>query len=212
MASEQKREIVKAFSTSPIKCVEKLWGEVTSIKQALEPDCPIQLSELNRTSPNQIRIAIVKLIERALIYAGFDPKTMSNDQLIMVVNDIIETYPHYRLEDVIMCFKKGRREEKCHQFYGRIDCRVFLSWFKNYDRERNSVIESLPSNHMKPTDLTQGIPYEQYREVLLAMIAGGDLYANEHLRRMESVQRMFDADKGKFFNYQYNREHKYDPK
>lgn len=65
---------------------------------------------------------------------------------------------------------------------------------------------------MKPTDLTQGIPYEQYREDLLAMIAGGDLYANEHLQRMESVQRMFDADKGKFFNYQYNRKHKYDSK
>jgi hypothetical protein len=80
LASEKKREIVRAFSTSPIKCIERLWGEVTSIKQALEPDCPIQLSELNRTSPNQIRAAIIKLIERSLIYAGFDPKTMINDQ------------------------------------------------------------------------------------------------------------------------------------
>ena len=90
LASQKKLEVAKAFSTSPIKCIEKLWGEVLSVRQALEPDCPIQLSELNRTSPNQIRAAIIKLIERSLIYAGFDPKTMNNDQLVMVVNDIIE--------------------------------------------------------------------------------------------------------------------------
>lgn len=212
LASQKKQEAVKAFSTSPIGCIEKLWGQVSSVRQALEPDCPIQLSELNRTSPNQIRAAIIKLIERSLIYAGFDPKTMNNDQLVMVVNDIIESYPHYRLEDVIMVFKKGRREESYPQFYGRIDCRVFLSWFKVYDRERSSVIESLPSNNMKPIDLTNGIPWEQYREDLMAMIAGGDLYANENLRAMESVQRRFAADRGKLFAYRYNQKHKFDDK
>lgn len=212
LASQRKQEAVKAFSTSPIGCIEKLWGQVSSVRQALEPDCPIQLSELNKTSPNQIRAAIIKLIERSLIYAGFDPKTMNNDQLVMVVNDIIESYPHYRLEDVIMVFKKGRREEGYPQFYGRIDCRIFLSWFKVYDRERSSVIESLPSNNMKPVDLSQGIPWEQYREDLMAMIAGGDLYANEHLRAMESVQRRFAADRGKLFVYRYNQKHKFDDK
>lgn len=212
LASQKKQEVVKAFSTSPIGCIEKLWGQVSSVRQALEPDCPIQLSELNRTSPNQIRAAIIKLIERSLIYAGFDPKTMNNDQLVMVVNDIIESYPHYRLEDVIMVFKKGRREESYPQFYGRIDCRIFLSWFKVYDRERSSVIESLPSNNMKPVDLTNGIPWEQYREDLMAMIAGGDLYANENLRAMESVQRRFAADRGKLFAYRYNQKHKFDNK
>ena len=212
LASEKKREIVRAFSTSPIGCIEKLWGQVSSVRQALEPDCPIQLSELNRTSPNQIRAAIIKLIERSLIYAGFDPKTMNNDQLVMVVNDIIESYPHYRLEDVIMVFKKGRREADYPQFYGRIDCRIFLAWFKVYDRERSSVIESLPSNNMKPVDLTNGIPWEQYREDLMAMIAGGDLYANENLRAMESVQRRFAADRGKLFAYRYNQKHKFDDK
>ena len=206
LASQKKQEAV------PIGCIEKLWGQVSSVRQALEPDCPIQLSELNRTSPNQIRAAIIKLIERSLIYAGFDPKTMNNDQLVMVVNDIIESYPHYRLEDVIMVFKKGRREESYPQFYGRIDCRVFLSWFKVYDRERSSVIESLPSNNMKPIDLTNGIPWEQYREDLMAMIAGGDLYANENLRAMESVQRRFAADRGKLFAYRYNQKHKFDNK
>lgn len=185
---------------------------MSSVRQALEPDCPIQLSELNRTSPNQIRAAIIKLIERSLIYAGFDPKAMNNDQLVMVVNDIIESYPHYRLEDVIMVFKKGRREESYPQFYGRIDCRIFLSWFKVYDKERSSVIESLPSNNMKPVDLTNGIPWEQYREDLMAMIAGGDLYANENLRAMESVQRRFAADRGKLFAYRYNQKHKFDDK
>ena len=210
LASQKKLEVVKAFSTSPIGCIEKLWGEVSSVRQALEPDCPIQLSELNRTSPNQIRAAIIKLIERSLIYAGFDPKTMNNDQLVMVVNDIIESYSHYRLEDVIMVFKKGRREESYPQFYGRIDCRIFLAWFKVYDRERSSVIESLPSNNMKPIDLTNGIPWEQYREDLMAMIAGGDLYANENLRAMESVQRRFAADRGKLVAYRYNQKHKFD--
>lgn len=212
LASEKKLEVVKAFSTSPIKCLERLWGEVSSVRQALEPSCPIQLSELNRTSPNQIRAAIIKLIERSLIYAGFDPKTMNNDQLIMVVNDIIESYPHYRLEDVIMVFKKGRREESYPQFYGRIDCRVFLSWFKVYDKERASIIESLPSNHLKPVDLTTGIPWEQYKEDLEKRVAEGDEEAKANLEAMESVRRRFEADRGQLFNYRYNQKHKFDGK
>jgi hypothetical protein len=212
LASEKKLEVVKAFSTSPIKCIENLWGKVSSVRQALEPDCPIQLSELNRTSPNQIRAAIIKLIERSLVYAGFEPKTMNNDQLVMVVNDIIESYPHYRLEDVIMVFKKGRREESYPQFYGRIDCRVFLSWFKAYDKERCSVIESLPSNHLKPADLTQGIPWEQYREDLMKKVEEGDEEAKKQLEAMESVRRRFEADRGQLFNYRYNQKHKFDDK
>lgn len=130
----------------------------------------------------------------------------------MVVNDIIESYPHYRLEDVIMVFKKGRREESYPQFYGRIDCRVFLSWFKAYDKERCSVIESLPSNHLKPADLTQGIPWEQYREDLMKKVEEGDEEAKKQLEAMESVRRRFEADRGQLFNYRYNQKHKFDDK
>lgn len=212
LASQKKQEVVKAFSTSPIGCIEKLWGQVSSVRQALEPDCPIQLSELNRTSPNQIRAAIIKLIERSLIYAGFNPKAMNNDQLVMVVNDIIESYPHYRLEDVIMVFKKGRREADYPQFYGRIDCRIFLAWFKVYDKERSSVIESLPSNNMKPVDLTQGVPWEQYREDLEKRVAEGDENAKGYLEAMESVRKRFEGDKGILAVYRYNQKHKFDDK
>ena len=159
-----------------------------------------------------MRAVLIKFIEGTLMFFSFPKDAMQNAQIVMIVNDIVEKYYYFRLEDVALCFKKGRMDANYRKFYGRLDGSVFLEWFAKYDKERESVLQSHPSNNQSVQNFTQGIPYEQYREDLLAMIAGGDLYANEQLRSMESVQRMFDADKGKFFNYQYNRKHKYDPK
>jgi hypothetical protein len=111
-----------------------------------------------------------------------------------------------------MVFKKGRREADYPQFYGRIDCRIFLAWFKVYDKERASMIESLPSNHLKPVDLTTGVPWEQYKEDLENRVAKGDENAKEQLEAMESVRRRFEMDKGQLFAYRYNQKHKFDDK
>lgn len=201
---------MRAFSQLPKQCIEAISSKVHSVRQAIDPKCTIQLSEWNRLAPNPLKIAMVSLIGDALEDAGFKPTDMTNKQVSTLVMDIIEKYPYYRLDDVVMCLKKGRTDEAYPSFYGRIDNKVFMKWFSLYDKERTEAIQSHPSNNQSIADFSQGIPWEQYREDLMAMIAGGDLYANENLRAMESVQRRFAADRGKLFAYRYNQKHKFD--
>ena len=135
---------------------------------------------------------------------------MPNAQIVMIVNDIIEKYYYFRLEDVCLCFKKGRIDATYRKFYGRLDGSVFLEWFAKYDKERESVLQSHPSNNQAVTNLMQGIPWEQYKEDLEKRVAEGDENAKEYLDRMESVRKLFEEGKGALANYRYNRKHRLD--
>lgn len=157
-----------------------------------------------------MRAVLIKFIEGTLMFFSFPKDAMPNAQIVMIVNDIIEKYYYFRLEDVALCFKKGRMDVNYRKFYGRLDGSVFLEWFAKYDKERENILQSHPSNNQSIPNVMQGVPWEEYREELIIRIECGDMYANEQLQKMESVQRMFSADKGKLFNYQYNRKHCFD--
>lgn len=137
---------------------------------------------------------------------------MSSQQIVMIVNDIMEKYFYFRLEDVCLCFKKGRIDSNYRKFYGRVDGSVFLDWFAMYDKERQEATYLHPSNNAPQIDLSNGVPWDEYEEIVLAMVAGGDLYANEQYMRMNSVKKMFEKNKSSYSTYLYNRKHKYDNK
>lgn len=159
-----------------------------------------------------MRAVLIKFIEGTLMFFSFPKDSMPNAQIVMIVNDIIEKYYYFRLEDVCLCFKKGRMDATYRKFYGRLDGSVFLEWFAKYDKERESVLQSHPSNNQTITNLSQGVPWEQYKEDLEKRIAEGDENAKEQLERMESVQKLFEGGIGAFKNYQYNRKHRFDDK
>jgi hypothetical protein len=96
------------------------------------------------------------------------------------------------------------------KFYGRLDGSVFLDWFAKYDKEREGVLQSHPSNNQKVDDFINAIPYEKYREMMLKQAEEGDETALESLKKMENVKRMFDENMGVYKNYQYNRKHRLD--
>lgn len=194
----------------PMLYCRNISNSITSIREALDVETPIQLSEWKREAPEEIRAVMVKFIEGTLEYFSFKRSDMSPSQIVMIVNDIIEKYYYLRLEDVCLCFKKGRIDSNYRKFYGRVDGSVFLEWFAKYDKERENIVQSHPSNNIAPVDLSNGVPWEDYEEEMLARIAGGDLYANEQYQRMTSVQRMFQANIGVYRNYQYNRKHRFD--
>lgn len=194
----------------PMQFCRNISNNITTIRQALDAEVPIQLSELKRESPDQIRAVLIKFIEDSLEYFSFKRTDMSPSQIVMIVNDIMEKYYYFRLEDVCLCFKKGRIDSNYRKFYGRVDGSVFLDWFAMYDKERESAVQSHPSNNVAPVDLSNGVPFEQYEEDMLARIAGGDLYANEQYMQMKSVQRLFAMNMGAYKNYQYNRKHRFD--
>lgn len=185
-------------------------NSITSIRQALDTETPIQLSEWKRLAPDHLRAVLVKFIEGTLEYFSFKRTDMSPQQIVMIVTDILEKYWYFRLEDICLCFKKGRIEGSYRKFYGRVDGSVFLDWFAMYDRERDAAVHSQPSNSPRQTSLSEGIPWEDYEELMLARIAGGDLYANEQYLHMKSVQEWFQANLGAYRDYQYSRKHRYD--
>lgn len=130
----------------------------------------------------------------------------------MIVNDIMDKYFYFRLEDVCLCFKKGRFDSNYRKFYGRVDGSVFLEWFAKYDKEREEVLQSHPSNNQVVSDITQGVPWEEYRDDLIKRAESGDTKASEALSKMESVRKLFDADKGTLYCYRYNMKHRFDNK
>lgn len=205
-------EIVKAFSQSPISYCKTISNSISTIRQALDVEHPIQLSEWGRLVPNEMRAVLIKYIEGTLMFFSFPKDAMPNAQIVMIVEDIIEKYYYFRLEDVALCFKKGRVDANYRKFYGRLDGSVFLEWFARYDKERESVLQSHPSNNQTIPLISQGIPWEQYREDLMKKVEEGDEEAKNQLEAMESVRRRFEADRGQLFNYRYNQKHKFDDK
>ena len=212
LASEKKRELLKASLPQLTLYCKNISRSITTIREAIDTECPIQLSELNREAPNHIRAILIKFIEGTLAFFSFPPDAMSVPQIEMIVSSIMSKYFYLRLEDVCLCFKKGREDSTYRRFYGKVDGSVFLDWFAKYDKEREIVLQSHPSNNQAAPNLMQGVPWDEYREELIIRVECGDMYANEQLQQMESVRRRFEADKGKLFAYQYNRKHRFDKK
>ena len=185
-------------------------NSITSIREALDTPTPIQLSELNRENPNAIKAILIKFIEGTLAFFSFKPGDMSVQQIEMIVSSIMSKYFYLRLEDVCLCFKKGREDSSYRRFYGKVDGSVFLDWFAKYDKERENVLQSHPSNNQSVTNLMQGVPWEEYKRDLEERVANGDEKAKEHLEHMESVKRKMEEGLGAYRNYQYNRKHRFD--
>ena len=211
LASEKKRELLKCSSQHLTTYCKGISNSITSIREALDTPTPIQLSELNRENPNVIRAILIKFIQGSLAFFSFKPDDMSVPQIEMIVNSIMSKYFYFRIEDVCLCFKKAREDSSYRRFYGRVDGSVFLDWFAQYDKERENVLQSHPSNNQSYTDLSRGVS-ALTEDDLLAMIAGGDLYANQMLQAKRLVEGLFNRDKGVLKNYQYNRKHRFDKK
>lgn len=136
---------------------------------------------------------------------------MNNHQVASIVNSILDKYYYFRIEDVCLCFKRARENSSYGGFYGKIDGSVIMSWFATYDRERDDVIHSL-SDVKVNCNTSENISREEYKEILLAKMAGGDLYANVDYMKMCEVNKIFFNKRFEIGNYKYNRLHKFDNK
>ena len=81
--------MVKAFSNSPMSICRNISNNITSIRQAIDTEAPIQLSEWKNLAPNEVRAVLIKFIEGTLEYFSFKRTDMSSQQIIMIVNDIM---------------------------------------------------------------------------------------------------------------------------
>lgn len=186
-----------------------------SIKDAILSDS-LQISVFNRECPDRIRALVVKFVEGMMIYFGYTPeneKTVTDSQICMLANDICEKYYYYHLEDLCLCFKRARQNPlKYGKFYGRFDASVVMGWFSLYDKERDEVLLYLPPVKEEVKMSGEECSREEYREILEAMIAGGDLTANEKLLKLGDAERMMAALEGAFSEYKYYQKHRFDKK
>lgn len=86
-----------------------------------------------------------------------------------------------------------------------------MGWFATYDKERDEVIHTL--NDVKVENSTaENISREEYKEILFAKMAGGDLYANADYMKMCEIDKIFFNKRIEIGNYKYNRLHRFDNK
>lgn len=146
-----------------------------------------------------------------LVFYGRSRKDMPESQVVSIIRSILDKYYYFHIEDVCLCFKRAREGLSYGSFYGRIDGSVIMSWFATYDKERDEVIHSL--NEVKVEHNTsENISREEYKEILLARMAGGDLYANADYMKMCEIDDIFFDRRYEIGNYKYNRKHKFDKK
>ena len=60
-------------------------------------------------------------------------KNMSDTQIALTADLIIETYWYMKLEEIKYCFRRAMKREK---LFDRIDGNIILGWLKEYDSER----------------------------------------------------------------------------
>lgn len=139
------------------------------------------------------RAAVAYLLADALEFFNAG-ETMSDTQVAMTVDLIIEEYPHLKTDDLKLCFKNAMKL-KYGQIYNRIDGQVVLSWLKKYNSERCSIADNqsykehrlLIESDSKPTS---GLFYEEYRAELQERARNGDKDAVTALELSDRISNM----------------------
>lgn len=102
------------------------------------------------------RAAVVYLLADALEFFNA-AETMSDVQVAMTVDLIIEEYAYMKLDDIKLCFKNAMKM-KYGKIYNRIDGQVIMSWFKEYNKERCSTADNQSYNEHKAHNAEEAKP------------------------------------------------------
>lgn len=132
---------------------------------------------INKCGETKARAAIVYLLADTLEFFNAT-ETMSDIQVAMTVDLIIEEYPYMKTDDFKLCFKNAMKM-KYGKIYNRIDGQIIMSWLRDYNKERCAVADDKSWNESKhhreeeskPTD---GIFYEDYIKEMQERADNGD--------------------------------------
>lgn len=209
--------MLRAFLDKPNQYLKAI--NVTSFIDVFNaPD--ISIGEIKRININVIKSAIIAQIGYVLVFIGkaqYNNKAeiinsyMNAFQISTTVDLIIEKFYYLKLEDLKLCFKKAMMGEY-GKMYNHIDGQIILNWVTKYDKARDDYIQSLPNDTIKSQHTGDEISREEYKEILLAKMAGGDLWANLEYMPIAEVDNFFNSIKGECAVYKYNQNRKYNKK
>ncbi|UVQ95081.1 hypothetical protein NXW23_11670 [Bacteroides caccae] len=159
------------------------------------------------------RAAVVLLLADALEFFNAT-ETMSDVQVAITVDLIMEEYPYFKMDDLKLCFKNAMKM-KYGRIYNRIDGQVIMSWLREYNKERCTAADTQSWNEHKShiedeLKSMSGMFYEEYRTELEKRASSGDESAINALRISNSlmdelVKRRFKKQKMQLKEF-YNKQ------
>lgn len=157
-----------------------------------EPDIGTITKYLGET---KARAAVVYLLADALEFFNAS-ETMSDTQVAMTVDLILEEYPYMKTDDIKLCFKNAMKM-KYGRLYNRIDGQIIMGWFREYNKERCSVADNQSWNEHKSlisleANTEDGVFYEEYIGLLQKKADSGDENAKKTLENTGWVKREID--------------------
>lgn len=180
-----------ALKTSPSQYFEELRpAKIEDVFRSNEP----ALAVIRRASgPTVARAVVAYLLTETLEF--FNAKEqMSDRQVALTVDFIIEEYPYMQTDDLALCFRNAMKG-KYGKLYNRIDGQIIMGWLRDYNRERCAAADQQSYNehraHLseasRPTD---GLFYADYRAQLEQRARAGDKEAARRLEASDAIIEM----------------------
>lgn len=111
-------------------------------------------------------------------------KNMTDTQVAMTVDFIIQEFSYMKLEEIKACFHKAMLREK---LYDRLDGGIILGWLREYDATRDEVLERINIEEKKQLEMSTAKPcegamsFDDYVSYLREKSARGDKDAEAKL-------------------------------
>jgi len=99
--------------------------------------------QLIKFGRNEVNLEIAKYVNKCL--SGLDIE-MSNDQIQILIEDIIDVYKWDSIEDIQICLKNGR-QGKYGKTYGKLNMIVFQEWMGKHLDQKANEFEHQYSKH-----------------------------------------------------------------
>lgn len=164
------------------------------IEDVLSSDEPSIALIRKRFGEAGARAVISYLISDTLEFFNV-PETMTDKQVAMTVDLIIEEYPYMKTDDLKLCFKNAMKM-KYGQIYNRIDGQIIIGWVKAYNSERCSVAQVTSENESKTRKQDENsVSYMQYFDMIREKAANGDKEAMKAMNNAFSINKLMKDNK-----------------
>ncbi len=156
-----------------------------------------QISKLKSIDADDAFQAICLAITATCQYFNIG-KNMNSTQVNMTAELILEIYWHFRIEEILLVFKKAMIGSY-GKVFDRIDGAVIMDWISQYDvYERGSYIEKISVQNRKEIDTSFVEPVEALKEIYKEFVNDAEVLDNSKdadyaaFKRNYSIQKMKD--------------------
>ncbi len=182
------------MQTSPLQYCREL--QPRTIDDVFESNHPT-LAAVTASSGGMATRAVVVLLLKEVLDFFNTTQTMSDTQVAVTSDLIIEEYPYFQVDDLKLAFRNAMKGHY-GEVYNRLDGSVILGWLKKYNAERCAradVISYKEHNEHLLEQKEEGCFYAEYRRLLAEKARSGDKEAQAALRRSDEVMNMMRRKK-----------------